>query len=428
MKALFIHQNFPGQFRHLATHLARQPGWQVQAIGLNAAPGLPGVGLWRYRPHRSAGMQTHPYARVFESAVLHGQQVLRMLLRARKAGYRPDVVIAHPGWGESLYVKQAYPRVPLIHYCEYYYHPHGADADFDPEFPLTPHAEAAIESRNAVHLLNLEHCDLGVVPTRWQLGLQPLAYRGKLRVIHEGIDIARLGPDPGARLVLPDGQVPRAGDPVITYVARNLEPYRGFHQLVRALPAVLEQNPGCHVAIVGGDGVSYGRRPADAPDWRTRLVRENPMDTSRVHFLGKVDYDTYRTVLQTSAVHVYLTYPFVLSWSLLEAMATGCAIVASATAPVREVLVDGSSALLVDFMDRATLQQGIRTLLENRPLARELGAGARRAAKPYGAEQGTNRWMGVIQSLSVRAIDDDRMRLASTATGMTRCTNVKASP
>lgn len=346
---LFIHQNFPGQFRHIAAHLAKQPDYQVLAIGRDTAPGLPGVKLLRYKPHRTASPQTHPYVRSFEDAVLHGQQVLRLLLDLKAKGYRPDVIVAHPGCGETLYAKDAFPNVRLIHFCEYYYHAQGADLGFDPEFPPTVDDYARICSRNALHLLNLENCDQGITPTHWQHSLHPTAYRNKIQIIHESIDTDLLGPDPNATLTLPNGRLLKAGGPIITYVARNLEPYRGFHTFMRALPQVLKEHPTCQVVIVGGDGVSYGSKPKDAPNWRTKMLREKPVDLERVHFLGKVPYDTYRKVLQVSTVHVYLTYPFVLSWSLLEAMTSGCLIVDSDTVPVREVIKDGSNGLLVSF-------------------------------------------------------------------------------
>jgi glycosyltransferase involved in cell wall biosynthesis len=400
LKALFIHQNFPGQFRHLANHLAELPEWEVRSIGRDSAPGMRNISTWRYRPHRKAHAQTHPYARTFEEGVLHGQQVLRLLLKLSKRGYRPDIIIAHPGWGETLYVKQVYPDVPLIHYCEYYYHARGADADFDPEFPLTEHAAATIESRNALHLLNLEHCDMGVTPTQWQLSLQPKAYHHKLRVIHEGIDSGHLEPNREAHLAMPNGHVLRAGDAVVTYVARNLEPYRGFHQFMRALPDLLNRNPDCHVVIVGGDGVSYGRSPRDDSNWRTKLLRENPVDTSRVHFLGRVDYATYRTVLQISAAHVYLTYPFVLSWSLLEALACGCAVVASDTAPVREVLRNGKNAVLVDFLHPGAMSGAITNVLTNESLSNQLRTEALHSATQYSSASGNSAWLTIIKELS----------------------------
>ena len=403
MRVLFIHQNFPGQFRHLAARLARRPGAEVLAIGRETAPGMEGIRLLRYRPHRAPARETHPYVRSFEDAVLHGQQVLRMLLDLRGQGYRPDVVVAHPGWGETLYVKLAFPDTKLIHYTEYYYHLEGADAGFDPEFPLTLEGAALVSSRNALHLLNIEQCDVGVTPTRWQKSLYPAAYHGKIQVIHEGIDVGQLGPDPAAVLELPNGKRLRAGEPVVTYVARNLEPYRGFHRFMRALPELLKAHAGCQVVVIGGDGVSYGDRPNDAPNWREKMLRENPVDPERVHFLGKVSYAMYRRALQVSAVHVYFTYPFVLSWSMLEAMACGCLLVASDTAPVREVIRHGENGWLAGFFDGKALVEHVLHALSNPPEAAALRANACQSAQAYSMEKGIAGYMEWVEHRS-RAI------------------------
>lgn len=402
LDVLFIHQNFPGQFRHLAAHLARRPGIRVRAISRDHAPGLAGISLHRYRPHRRASAETHPYARTFEEGVLHGQQVLRLLLKLQQEGYRPGIVIAHPGWGESLFVGQAFPGVPLIHFCEYYYGRPGADAGFDSEFPLTMHGAATIHSRNAMHLLNLENCTLGITPTQWQYSLHPAAYRPKLRVIHEGIDTEHLGPDPEARLALPDGRELKPGDPVVTYVARNLEPYRGFHRFMRALPGLLAAHSTCQVVVIGGDAVSYGSKPKDAPNWRAKLLRENPVDPSRVHFLGKVDYATYRKALQVSAAHVYLTYPFVLSWSLLEALACGCLVIASDTAAVREVVRHGDNGMLVDFFDGDALVECTLRAIDNQQSHGELRKRAQQSAKMYGIALGNRGYIEEINRLLCR--------------------------
>jgi len=399
MKALFIHQNFPGQFRHLAAHLLRQPGVEVLAIGRETAPGMEGVRLLRYQPHRAPSKEIHPYVHCFENAVLHGQQVLRMLLDLKGQGYRPDVVIAHPGWGETLYVKLAFPETKLIHYSEYYYHLEGADAGFDPEFPMALENAALVSSRNALHLFNVEQCDVAIAPTHWQKSLYPVAYHNKIQVIHEGIDIKRLGPDPKAFLRFPNGKELRAGDPVVTYVARNLEPYRGFHCFMRALPELLKAHPDCQVLVVGGDEVSYGDRPADAPNWREKMLRECPVDPERVHFLGKVSYDMYRHILQVSAVHVYLTYPFVLSWSALEAMASGCLLVTSDTAPVREVVRHNKNGWLLNFFDSKALVEYVLRALSNPPQAAILRANARQSAQAYSTEKGIAGYMKWIKKL-----------------------------
>lgn len=398
MKVLFIHQNFPGQFRHIAGHLAGRSDVEVLAIGRERAPGLAGVRLLRYKPHRGVSSQTHPYARTFEDAVLHGQQVLRLLLELKSKGYRPDVVVAHPGWGESLYVKEAFAGVRLIHFCEYYYRTQGADAGFDPEFPLELNGAASVHSRNALHLLNLENCDLGIAPTHWQHSLHPAAYRERIRVLHEGVATHRLRPDPSASLRLPDGRVLRAGDPIITYVARNLEPYRGFHSFMRALPEVLRGHPSCQVLVVGGDGVSYGSRPKGAANWREKLLAEHPLDLGRVHFLGKLAYEDYLRVLQVSMVHLYLTYPFVLSWSLLEAMASGCLVVGSDTAPVREVIRHGDNGLLVDFFDSSLIARQLLDVLARPESYRPLRARAAQTAGAYSIERGI---AGYLECLGV---------------------------
>ncbi|PZW46120.1 hypothetical protein F469_01998 [Pseudomonas sp. URMO17WK12:I2] len=396
MRVLFIHQNFPGQFRHIALNLARRADTEVLAIGREQAPGLPGVKLLRYTPHRKASPQTHPYVRSFEDGVLHGQQVLRLLLDLKAKGYQPDVVIAHPGWGESLFVKEAFPSARLIHFCEYYYQARGADAGFDPEFPFDANGAASIRTRNALHLLNLENCDQAITPTHWQRSLHPAAYRDGIQVIHEGIDLAGLGYDPEATLELPTGQVLKAGQPIVTYVARNLEPYRGFHSFMRALPTILETHPSCQVVVVGGDDVSYGSRPKDATNWRSKLLAENSFDRSRVHFLGKLPYSTYKRVLQVSATHIYLTYPFVLSWSLLEAMASGCLIIGSDTAPVREVIQDGHNGVLVDFFDSGQIAEKALLALTQPDRFQPLRQQAAITAQNYSTDNGVAGYLKVL--------------------------------
>ncbi len=364
MRILIIHQNFPGQFRHVARDWSGLPGWEVVGLGHETAPGMPQVRWFTYRLHRTPLKGQHHYLRQMERAVLHGQAVARALLRLRERGFRPDVILAHPGWGETLYTKDVFYDVRLIHFCEWYYSAVGADIGFDPEFSANFDDRARVRTWNALHTLNLETCDAGVSPTVWQKTRHPEVYRNKIDVIHEGIDTGNLGPDPEAAFTIPGGTTLRAGDPVITYVARNLEPYRGFHSFMRALEVIQRRHKDCHALIVGGDEVSYGRRPTDAPTWREKMLGEVSLDPARTHFLGRVPYDTYRTVLQVSAAHVYLTYPFVLSWSMLEAMATGCLVIGSRTAPVEEVLRDGKNGLLVDFFDREAIADRVIEALE----------------------------------------------------------------
>ncbi|MCY1271802.1 PEP-CTERM/exosortase A-associated glycosyltransferase [compost metagenome] len=388
MNLLLIHQNFPGQFRHLALDLLQKSPQQLLAIGRDTAPGLPGVRMLRYRPHRSPSRQTHGYVRAFEDAVLHGQQVARLLLRLKQQGYRPDVILAHPGWGETLYAKEIYPDVPLVHFCEYYYHAEGADAGFDPEFPTRLDDLSRIRTRNALHLLSLEQCDLAISPTRWQHGLHPKAFHDKIRIAHEGVPLDNLRANFQARLQLPNGNELKAGQPVVTYVARNLEPYRGFHVFMRSIPRILAGNPHAQVVIVGGDEVSYGRPPEGAPNWRTRMLEEVTIDPARVHFLGRLPYSTYLKVLQVSAAHVYLTYPFVLSWSMLEAMGSGCLLIGSDTAPVREVIRHGENGYLVDFFNSTGIAEQVLDALHAPRSQLPLRVAARHTAQDYSVGKG----------------------------------------
>ncbi|MDM0035222.1 glycosyltransferase family 4 protein [Variovorax sp. J22P271] len=396
MKLLLIHQNFPGQFRHLVQDLQQSAEHELLAIGRDTAPGLPGVELLRYAPRRQASTQTHPYLISSEDAVLHGQQVLRVLLELKARGYVPDVILAHPGWGETLFAKEAFPGARLVHFCEYYYHGRGADAGFDPEFPLSIDGAARIRARNAMHLLNLEQCDAGITPTHWQHGLHPAAYRDKISVVHEGVDVETLRPDPAAGLRMASGALLAAGQPIVTYVARNLEPLRGFHVFMRAARQILGRHPGCRIVVVGGDAVSYGSRPADAENWRAKMLAETGIDTTRVHFLGQIPHALYLKVLQVSAAHVYLTYPFVLSWSMLEAMASGCLLVGSDTAPVREVLRDGENGHLVDFFDVQGIAHKVLEVLHSPQRQIPLRANARETAARYGIRRGIEAYRRLL--------------------------------
>lgn len=389
MRILIVHQNFPGQFRRIAKVWSQQPGWDVLGLGRKTAPGTAGVRWIPYELHRSGLQEQHPYLRQMEDAVLHGQAVARSLLRLKRQGWQPDVIVAHPGWGETLYAKDVFPDVRLVHFCEWFYGTPDSDSGFDSEFPSTLDSQAKLRTWNALHMLNLERCDVGVSPTQWQRSRHPVLYHDKIALAHEGIDTSLLRPDAAAHLTLPNGHTLRAGEPIITYVARNLEPYRGFHTFMRALEKVQRAHRHCHTVIVGGDEVSYGAAPKGAPNWREKMLSEVQLDPLRTHFLGKLPYDTYRRVLQVSAAHVYLTYPFVLSWSMLEAMASGCLLIGSRTGPVQEVIDDGVNGLLIDFFDTGSMADRIVEALERgRALQPLRDAAHRTVAQRYSLTEG----------------------------------------
>jgi glycosyltransferase involved in cell wall biosynthesis len=382
IRVLFIHQNLPGQFRRLIQYLQGQPGYELTGIGEEAAVRRekhgPRFRALAYPEPEGAGEKTHHYLKHFEACIRRGQAVTRMLVELRKQGYEPDVVVCHPGWGEGLFVKDVFPRARLVVFCEFWWGADGLDIGFDPEYPVSFDDRLRIRIKNSVLMQSLMAADDGVTPTAWQHSVHPPELRPKIREIHEGVDTRLLVPDPQARLTLSDGTVLTRDTPVLTYVARNLEPYRGFHVFMRSLPRMLAGNPDLQVVVVGGDGVSYGRRPPQGfAGYREALMAElgERVDWSRVHFLGKVPYDTYRTVLQVSSLHVYLTYPFVLSWSMLEAMAFGVPVLGSRTPPVQEVIRDGDNGFLADFFDTDALAGRALDLIARR--AETLAVGAR---------------------------------------------------
>ena len=385
MRYLFIHQNFPGQFRHVAKALADDPGNEVIGIGdtlnIRDRPILhPRLRILAYQAHASGHQETHHYLRDFEGHVRRGQAVVRLLLKLRdEDGFQPDVVVAHPGWGECLFLKDVFPQARVIQYFEYYYQGAGGDVGFDPEFPCTLDDQLRVRIKNSTQLHSLIGCDQCVSPTQWQKSRFPPELQPKIDVIHDGIDTAVVKPDSGAWVDIARQRL-QVGDEIVTYVARNLEPYRGFHTFVRSLPRLQELRPDARIIIVGGDDVSYGKRLPEGQTYRLRYCTEvkDRVDWSRVFFVGKLPYADYLKVLQVSAAHVYLTYPFVLSWSMLEAMAAGCRLVASDTAPVKEVVENGRNGLLVDFFDHGRLADRVAEVLADPVKYQPLSDNARR--------------------------------------------------
>ncbi|NTV01835.1 MAG: glycosyltransferase [Chlorobiaceae bacterium] len=388
MRILFIHQNFPGQFRHLAPALAAR-GHEVTALSMADRPPAAwnGVRVISYRAKRGSTPGIHPWVGDMESKVIRAEACFRAMLQLRAGGFMPDLVVAHPGWGESLFVNEVWPGTRLALYCEFFYRPDGADVGFDPEFPpKDPEGDACrLRMKNLNNLLHFDIASAGLSPTAWQAESFPEPFRSKITVIHDGIDTGTVCPDVRARLRLPDGAELGRNDEVVTFVNRNLEPYRGYHIFMRALPEVLRRRPKAQVVIVGGDEVSYGARPPEGKGWKGIFVDEvrpqlSETEWGRVHFVGKVPYPQFVSLMQVSTVHVYLTYPFVLSWSLLEAMSAGCAIVASDTVPVREAIRHGETGRFVDFFDVSGLAGEVCRLLDDPGERALLGRNARQAA------------------------------------------------
>lgn len=381
MDILFVHQNMPAQFKHLAPVLAARRGVRVRFLTRRDAVELKGVERVTYAEPQGAGPATHQYVKQFEAAVRSGQQAARAMLAMKKDGFDPAVVIGHPGWGELLYAKDVFPRASLISYAEFYYSGTGADVGFDPAQPWNIDVAARARTRNAHLLLSLQAADYGLAPTEWQKSRHPAELQRKIRRIFDGIDTRQVAPRADASFTLDNGRVLTARDEVVTYIARNFEPYRGFPSFMRSIPHLLAARPQAQLVMVGGDEVSYGAGPPGGGSWRAAMAKEVDLApfADRVHVLGRIPYSRHLSLLQISSAHVYLTVPFVLSWSAVEAMGCGCAVIASDTPPVQELVSDGHNGWLVPFFDPPAIAARVAEVLANRddPAVQRVRAAAR---------------------------------------------------
>ena len=399
MRLLVSHNNCPGQFRRLVPAWVEQ-GHEVVFLAKSRewhAPPVDGYRLLRYEPHREGGgASQHPYLRRLEPQLIEGQAAYLAASHLRQEGWLPDVVINHVGFGNGLFLGDLFPEARRIGLFEWYYQPTGSDVDFLPPHSVSADHRQRLRIWNTEMLQELVSCHSAVVPTAWQRQQFPACFRGSMHVIHEGVDTDGLA-------VLRDQALPRPAclpdDPsieVLTYVSRCFEEYRGFPQVMETIAALQRQRPSLHALLVGSDGTAYGTPRPDGRGWGEWARQELPLDPARTHWLGSLQEAEYRQVLACSDVHLYLTVPFILSWSLLEAMAAGCALVASDTAPVREVLRHDHTALLVDFFDGQAQVEALSALLDDPCRRVGLAAEASRAAQAYSHQAGLQAWDALL--------------------------------
>jgi glycosyltransferase involved in cell wall biosynthesis len=387
---LFVHQNFPGQYLHIVRSLLEDN---------EARPGTHEI-VFMTEPNQNqlAGVRKVTYAkppeispalawdtREFEMASRRGQAAYRGALQIKALGFQPDVIIGHHGWGELLNLVDAFPGVPVIGYFEFYYRILGTDVNFDPEFPMDQAMYGGVRGKNSTNLLALNLEQYGQTPTKWQHSTYPEWARKQIRILEEGVDIELCKPDPAVfRKTQTIGKLTvTPKQKLITYVARNLEPYRGFHTIMRALPRILRERPDVVVSLVGGDGVSYGVLPRQGGNWRNLMMKEvgDQIDLSRVHFMGKVSYEDHLALLRRSDAHVYLSYPFVASWSLREALACGCVVVGADTPTVTEFVQHEVTGLTTPTLDHNALAATVLRALDEPKLTAKLRANAREFAE-----------------------------------------------
>ena len=380
MKILLVHQNMPGQYREMLDWLVAQGGHELVFLTQRRNfPDRDGVEKVVYAPHRVPARDAYALSKVWEEAVGAGYGAAQAAQSLKDRGFVPDIILGHTGWGELLFMKQVYPDVPILGFFEYFYLDKGGPVGFDPEDPANDATPFLIHARNAVPFANLHVADRGIVPTEWQRDCFPEMFHPKMWVCHDGIRTDKLRPDPDVWLSL--GRVGRVTreDEIFTYVARNMERTRGFHLFMRALPLIQKARPNARVLIIGGNDTSYGKESTMKGGFRAEMEAEvgHLIDWDRTHFLGQVPYESFQKVIQIGRCHIYLTMPFVLSWSLLESMSMEATIVASDVAPVREAITHGETGLLTDFFDPPALAEKVIGVLSDPEGHAHLGRAAR---------------------------------------------------
>jgi glycosyltransferase involved in cell wall biosynthesis len=405
-KILFVHNGVPGRFTPIAEPLVAR-GHQCALIngpGGNPIPGVP-VKVWKGLAKDTPNI--FEPARQIELDMRRGQVAAREALAFAAEGFQPDLIIGHPAWGEMVFLREIFPDAPQIQIGEFYYHSRNSDVDFDPEFRLEKPEPHLLYAKNAGMTLSFAEADCIVCPTAYQASTLPSTFEPRIRVIHEGIDTKAARRIPNATGQLQGGKQMKAGDPIVTFINRRFEPMRGFHTFMRALPPFQKENPKAHALIVGADDPNiYGMRAPKGQTWKKIMMAElkDQLDLSRIHFLGTVNYQQLITVLSLSSAHVYYTYPFVLSWSLLDAMATECLLVGSDTAPVREVLKHGENGLLVDFFDHEALARTLTSACQEPKTYAHLRAAARQTVvSDYDRDSVCiPQWMALVDEVLAR--------------------------
>lgn len=415
---LFVHNNFPAQLGFAAQAMAAR-GHACRAIASETGRELPEVPLLRWKGRRSSTPGIFAPATRAEADLIRGRAAAECALALRDGGWRPDVIVGHPGWGETVFLREVFPEAHQVLYAEFYYRSHGADVGFDPEFgDLSDEERFGVHAKNASMAMSLAEADRIVAPTSFQASLLPPAFRDRASVIHEGVDASRVRPDPAARICIGRRKLDRS-TPVITFINRRFEPLRGYHVFMRALPRVLAELPGAEVVLVGSDeSAGYGLPPPAGTSWKARFLEEvlNRIDLSRVHFAGTLPYAEMLALLSVSRAHVYYTYPFVLSWSLLEAMACECLIVGSDTLPVRDAVVPGENGILLDFFDCDALAAALVEACRRPEAFDHLRKAARETVlRRFNRGDCTAAWVEMLEGLCRKAVES--RECGSRATG-----------
>ena len=372
MHILFVHQNFPAQFGPFAFRLAREPGFRCTFVNQKLDGTHRGVRCIKYATKGGATEQNHYCSRTFENGIWHTAGVYDALAAA--PDLRPDLIVGHSGFGSTLYLRDLYPGVPIVNLFEYYYRVTGSDLDFRPEFPSRPMDRLRARSRNAMILLDLDNCDLGYSPTDWQRSKLPAEFQPKLRTSFDGIDTDLWRPDPHAPRRVGDREIP-TGTKIVTYVSRGMESMRGFDIFMRAAKKLCDRRADVLFVVVGQDRVCYGGddKFTGGKTFKEWVLAQDHYDLSRFLFTGLMPEPALAALLAATDLHIYLTVPFVLSWSLFDALACGATVLASDTGPVRELITHEQTGLLVPFFDVDAFADTANRVLDDPAAFKPLG-------------------------------------------------------
>jgi glycosyltransferase involved in cell wall biosynthesis len=401
---LFVHNYFPGQFRDLANLLVAKGVRCVAFAQQHAHEQVPGVGMIKYAVPRGSTFGLFPLAVRAEADFIRGSMTLKAARRAKEQGFDPEVIVGHTGWGETVLLKEVWPDARQVLYPEFFYSGHGLDIGFDTEFkPLTEEGVLLGTAKNAVAALSLTRADAIVCPTRFQASTLPAVFQPLIRVIHEGVDLETIRPAPPEPFELDDGRVIQPGTPVITHVNNNMEPLRGLHIFARSLPRLLAEVPDAQAIVIGRPGNhGYSGSAPEGQTWKDVCFEGVEVDPARVHFLGRVPHERMLAALRLSTAHVYYSYPFVLSWSLAEAMALGCYVVASDTRPLHDAIEDGVNGRLLPFFDPAALSEALIAACRDPQAQAPLRAAARRTAERlFDREQSRAAWLKLLKEMGM---------------------------
>tara|TARA_Y100000766_G_C18880069_1_gene592934 strand:+ start:625 stop:1872 length:1248 start_codon:yes stop_codon:yes gene_type:complete len=370
---LFIHQNFPAQYKHLAPALAKNLDYEVHSLSMNNTS-VEGIKHHKYSVTKANTSNLTRLAVEFESKIIRAEAAADKCFELKESGFNPDLIISHPGWGETLFMKEIWPNCKILNYFEFFYNTKESDVDFDLAETMRPEygfeLKSKLVARNAPFLSAFNQSDLMISPTNFQKSTAPSEYQDRIEVIHEGIDTDAIKPNETAFIDISSGDKKihlTKNDKIITFVNRNLEPYRGYHIFMRSLPKIIEKHPDAYIIIIGGDDVSYGAQPTEGSykDFYYNEIKDKIPKENNIKFLGRVEYNILLNFFAISTAHIYFTYPFVLSWSMLEAMAMETLIVGSKTPPVEEVIKNNKNGLLVNFFDHEKLSKKVNDILDN---------------------------------------------------------------